>query len=72
MRLQWLGGLGDQTKSLIVPGLGDGDYAMRQFDIRTGVEKDAEVKIIDGRLSGYKPNATDEGVVLIHKEWQSW
>ncbi len=64
MRLQWLGGIGDQAKSLSIPGLDDGDYEMRQFDLRTGEERVSKVSVARAKVMKYVPLATDEGVAL--------
>jgi len=67
MRLQWLGGLGGQVKTLLIPGLDDGLYEMRQFDVLTGTEKDSSVLSMNGQISRYEPCSTDEGVALIQR-----
>jgi len=67
MRLQWLGGLGGQAKTLLIPGLDDGLYEMRQFDVLTGTEKDSSVLSMNGQISRYEPCSTDEGVALIQR-----
>jgi len=67
MRIQWLGGFGPGEKSISFSSVIDGNYRMRQFDINTGIEKDSEVALRSGRISGYVPYSTDEGVALFHQ-----
>ncbi|MDR3690973.1 MAG: hypothetical protein P4L46_16460 [Fimbriimonas sp.] len=68
MRLQWLGGIGTQPKTLMIPGIGNGDYEMRQFNLKTGIEKDSSVVVVNGHISSYVPHSTDEGVALFRRK----
>ncbi len=64
MRLQWVGGIGTQPKTVTIPALKDGEYEMRQFDVQTGVEKDSVIEVSNGQIADYHPASTDEGVAL--------
>lgn len=66
MRLQWLGGIGDLAKSLTIPGLDDGEYEMRQFDLQTGAERTSKVLVKAATVDRYAPFTTDAGVALFH------
>ena len=68
IRLQWLGGIGDQTKSLSIRSLSDGQYEMRQFDIQTGSEKDSKVSVVNGQVENYLPFSRDEGIALFLRQ----
>ena len=66
-RLQWQKEFGPQPKSLSLPGLQNGAYEMRQFDLEAGTEKVSRVKIEQGRLVGYVPFALDEGLAFFKR-----
>jgi len=65
-RLKW-SSHGSTTKTLSLPGLPDGNYELRQFDLDSGVEKVSRVTFRKGTLTPYVPNALDEGVVLLRR-----
>ena len=66
-RLSWIGGLGTAAKTLSMPGLLDGKYEMRQFDLDAGTERVSPVTVAGGALRDYRPYAKDEGVALFKK-----
>lgn len=66
IRLQWQN-FGSMAKSLSLPGLSDGTYEMRQFDLEAGTEKVSRVKVAGGRIEGYVPFGLDEGVALFRR-----
>ena len=68
MRLEWLGGIDDQVKSLSIHSLADGRYEMRQFDIQTGIERDSNITVVDSQIRNYVPFSKDEGIALFRQE----
>ena len=66
-RFQWAKAFGPGPKSVSMPGLLDGTYELRQFDLDGGTEKDSRVAIRGGSLQGYAPFALDEGLALFRK-----
>ncbi|MGV3616507.1 MAG: hypothetical protein ACO1SV_14355 [Fimbriimonas sp.] len=66
-RLQWFADGGPTPKAIEMPGLRDGTYEMRQFDLDTGKERVTRVAVKGGRLAGYTPSAKDEGLVLLRR-----
>ena len=66
-RLQWAKPYGSEPKTITMPGLRDGTYELRQFDVGAGTEKDSRVALRGGVLAGYVPLALDEGIALFRK-----
>ena len=66
-RLTWTGDFGSDPKTMTMPGLADGAYEMRQFDLDSGEEKVSAVRLSGGTIEGYLPYAKDEGVALFKK-----
>ncbi|CAN5369435.1 hypothetical protein BH11ARM1_BH11ARM1_15980 [soil metagenome] len=66
-RIQWSKSFGPNAKTVTMPGLRDGTYEMRQFDLEGGNEKVSRVTFTGGVLKAYVPFAFDEGVALFRK-----
>ena len=66
-RLTWPMGFGPDAKRVQMPGLRDGTYEMRQFDLDSGQEKVSTVRIESGTITGYVPFGKDEAIALFAK-----
>jgi hypothetical protein len=59
-RLTWNSGFGPDPKTVSIPGLTDGTYEMRQFDLDTGSGKTTRIRVSRGALRAYAPVGRDE------------
>jgi hypothetical protein len=63
-RLSWVGGFGTEPRSITLPGLADGRYELRQWDLDSGLEKVTPGQVTGGLLPNYQPIGRDEAFAL--------
>ncbi|HEU5116564.1 MAG TPA: hypothetical protein VFT74_07800, partial [Isosphaeraceae bacterium] len=63
-RIQWPNGFGSRPRTVALPGLLNGRYRMKQFDLDRGTSKTTHLRITHGRITSYEPYGKDEGLAL--------